>query len=184
MISLATGAASGMLRGMAAAATYAALLGVEITVADLIEGHVLHTAAPSGLDDVVTGFVLFTLFILLIAGMVGAGAGFVLGAALVPLVNRWRRPRRELGWTVAAVFTLAGIVIFPTIPLGWGQVSDVESALTLKLLPAALGGSAAAWHVVSLHRLLTGAGVGVGVSSSKVPAGGGRARPRGAASDA
>lgn len=179
MITLATGIASGILRGLAAAGIYAALLAAEMVIADLVEGYVLHTTAPSGIDDVAFGFVLFSLFILFIAGTVGATGGLLLGAALVPVVNRWRGSRRALGWTVAAAATVVGLLAFPTIPLGWGSVGDTEGLLTLKVLPALLAGGAAAGHVTSLHRLRTG-----DVRGAAVPATVPHAPPTGAASDA
>lgn len=179
MITLATGAAAGLLRGMAAAAVYAALLAVELVIADFIEGHVLHTTAPSGVGDLASGFVLFSIVILFLAGMVGAAGGLVLGAALVPAVNRWTGSRRALGWIVGAAGAMVGLVAFPTIPLGWGQVSGIVEALTLKVLPAVLLGLAAAWHVVSLHRLRTG-----DVRRAAGPATAPHAPPTGAASDA
>lgn len=175
MVPLAHGMSGGALRGFVAAAAFTFLLCVQVSILDLVDA-----AGGGGSFDVkryVGGVVVVGLFALLLATVVGIVGGALLGTALVPLVNRWPASRRSLMAGAGLAFLLAGLVAFPAIPLGSGTVSDVQEALSLKVLPAVLTGAAAAWHVGGLHRLRDQLRAGA------VPGAPQRARPTGAASD-
>lgn len=179
MIPVATGALGGILRGLATAGVYAVILCLEMAVSDFVKGNILHVNAPNGVDDVLFLLLFLGVFVGMLSVLVGAIGGLVFGMALVPVVNAWTRSRRTLAVITGVVFAVAGLVVFPSIPLGSERVSDLEELLTLKVLPALLAGGAAAWHVVALHRAKERE-----LSPAAPPAAAPHAPPRGAASDA
>lgn len=153
MIPLATGALGGTLRGLATAGVYTTILCLETAVSDVVKGNVLRTSTPVGIDDVLFVLVVLGVFVAVVSTLVGATGGLVFGTALVPVVNAWTRSGRALAGTTGALFAIAGLVVFPSVPLGSDSIGDLEELLTLKVLPALLAGGAAMWHVVALHDL-------------------------------
>jgi hypothetical protein len=143
------GAGAGGARGAVTAALYAVLL-----VLSLIVLEAGDPVPPGGEDNYIPftpgSFFLYAFVVLNIAGIAGV-VGLVLGAsfglALAPLVRVMRARPRALAATVFIVLISGGLPLLRDVDLG-STLTRVEQVVLHAVLPSAMAGAAAVWHVL------------------------------------
>lgn len=143
------GAGAGGARGAVTAALYAVLL-----VLSLVALESADAVPPGGEDNYMALspeslllYVLVTINIAAIAGVVGLVLGALLGLALTPLVRVMGARPRPLAVTVLVVLAAGGVALLRDVDLG-STLTRVEQVVLHAVLPSVLAGAAAAWHVL------------------------------------